>query len=587
MEGAPNHRDEPASNAADVLGGLAGEGSEVEPKPAPPADADTSRPGSAPGSIVGRRYEIVELLGAGRRGTVLLARDRLTDARVAVKRLRTDDDLRESAEIALRAAESQAVMRHPNIARVFDVGEDPSGPYIVSEYIDGPDLARVVTTQGAMEVHRAIQTVGKIGEAVMAAHERGLFHGSLRGSNVLLAPGKELKITDFSIEGIDPSEHPRARRQDVRGLARTLCQLLTGVSRGTINVHELPRPIRPVIRHAMGRSVAARQSTMEHFLRELRATELEIDAGVLSEADAIRRGREAELSGSFAAMREAGEEARQANAESAEAMVLLRRADALEAEKNELVRLVAEREAAFDYAGALDALGRLIRKFPADHHALRLAGQKRQTLAELTRLRGLGEQMVAAGRIADSLGTWQRVLQLRADDPAAQEQVRLGRRARTRRRLIAMSATAGSLAVVAGAAWAVWSFTSVRDIPGLFGNPPASPVVANQDSPPPTAGSSAPATTNPLVRGPIAAGSEEDAALTAADDRVVTTIAGGSADDDGDDGAEAGLTEAEAEALRAAAAAESAATRAARDASSARSHALEAGAAASIETLIA
>ena len=587
--------DQPANQSEDrpieqpsgvrLVGGDSAEGSSIEPKPSAAPSDESLRPGvipgSSPGAIVGRRYEIVERLGSGRRGTVLLARDRLTDARVAVKRLRTDETLREAVELALRAAEVQATLRHPNIVRVFDVGEDSSGPYIVSEYIDGPDLAQLVTTQGAMDLGKAIQTVGIIGEAMTTAHEAGLFHGSIRGSNVLMGPNGAIKVADFSVAGIDPGDEPRARRQDVRGLARTLCQLLTGVSRGTINVHELPRPIRPVIRHAMGRSVASRQSTMELFLRELRASELEPDGGVLSEGDAIRRGRAAELSGSFAAMREAGEEARQANAESAEAMVLLRRADALEAEKNELIRLVAEREAAFDYAGALESLGKLIRKFPADHHAIRLAGQKRQSLAELTRLRGLGEQMVAAGRIADSLGTWQRVLQLRPDDPAAQEQARLGKRARTRRRLIGATTATATLALAAGGAWAVWTFTSVRDIPGLFGNPPAATGTASAEGGPIDGqtgiqeGTSRPTEINPLVRQPgsiATVGADEDGAAgdeagALIEDRTIESVASAAAE-------APAMTEAEAEAAEAIARAD----RASRDAASARSHAMAAGA---------
>lgn len=452
-----------------VVDELAEDASAIEAKPdvspesatnGESAAADAKPAGSVVQStVVGRRYEVVELLGSGRRGTVYLGRDRLTDARVAVKRLRTDAEMQQSADYAMRAAEIASTLRHPGIARVHDIGEDAVGPYIVSEFIDGPDLARVVTTGGAMDLSAAIATVGQIGEALIAAHEAGLYHGAVRGSNAIRLDDGTIKLTDFGIAGLDESDEARARRQDVRGLARTLCQLLTGVSQGTIDVQQLPWSVRPVIRHAMGRSVAARQSSVEVFLRELRASELEGGSAAPDEETLVKMGRQAELSGSFAAMREAGEQAQQANAESAEAMVLLKRADALEAEKAELVQALNDCETRFDYAGALEALSALQRRFPADHHVLRLVGQKRQNLAELTRLRGLGDQLVASGRLGDAVGPWERVLVIRPDDPAAQEHVRLGRRARLRRRLISASAAVVGLAVVGGTAFGVWRYT--------------------------------------------------------------------------------------------------------------------------------
>ncbi|MEM8756247.1 MAG: SUMF1/EgtB/PvdO family nonheme iron enzyme [Planctomycetota bacterium] len=472
----------------------AGDGETLEAKPVGASEAI--------GSVVARRYELTERLGSGRRGVVYLALDRMTEARVAVKRLRTDASVRDAVLLARDAAELQATIRHPGIARVFEVGEDASGLFIVSEYIDGPCLTKHVATHGPLDLSHAIRVIGDVGEAMIAAHDIGLFHGSVRGANVLLTPDGETKVVDFSIANIVPADHPKARRQDIRGLARTLCQLLTGVSRGTVNVHELPKPVRPVIRLAMGRSVATRQSTMEHFLRELRATDLVAEPGPLSEADAIRKGREAELSGSFAAMRAAGEEAQQANAESAEAMVLLRRADALESEKNELIRTVGEREAAFDYAAALEALGQLIRRFPADHHVIRLAGQKRQMLADLTRLSGLGEQMVQSGRIAESVDAWRRVLELKPDDPAAQVQVRLGRAARFKRRIVAGAGTAAVLAVLAGGGWFAWTEFGVHGLPRAESRASAGTDTDGlAESAPGADGDSRPAPLNPLIAG--------------------------------------------------------------------------------------
>lgn len=556
----------PADAVADAP--VSPKGSSVESKPAGRGDADAS-------TLVGRRYEVVELLGSGRRGTVYLGRDRLTDARVAVKRLRTDADMQQSAEYAMRAAELASTLRHPGIARVHDIGEDAVGPYIVSEYLDGPDLARVVTTGGAMELAASIATIGQIGDALTAAHEAGLYHGAVRGSNAIRLDDGTIKLTDFGIAGLDESDEPRARRQDVRGLARTLCQLLTGVSQGTIDAHQLPWSVRPVIRHAMGRSVASRQSSIEVFLRELRATELEADAEKPDEAEIVKKGRQAELSGSFAAMREAGEQAQQANAESAEAMVLLKRADTLEAEKNELIQKLGDCETAFDYAGALNALSSLQRRFPADHHVLRLVGQKRQNLAELTRLRGLGDQLVSAGRLADAVGPWQRVLDLRPDDPAAQEHVRLGRTAKLRRRLISVSAAVVGLAAVGGTAFGVWHFTQPGNAATAVIKPSDETIVAGGTDTPAAAEReelSRPATVNPLVRNDDASLAEMRAGDDGDGEGALAADAAREADDAPPIAAM--LSEADRVSLL-----ESRAAQASRDALSARGHALAAGAA--------
>ncbi|RNC80389.1 MAG: hypothetical protein ED559_00810 [Phycisphaera sp.] len=438
------------------------EGSQIEHKP---------RVVDPIGTLVGRRYEITEFVGAGRRGKVYLARDRLTEATVALKRFRMDTPtLKQAAERAMAAAEIVAGLRHDHIVRVFDLGEDPAGPYVISEYIDGLDAARLVASQGAMSLRQAAKIVETIGQAVSFAHERGLYHGSIRGSNILFTEGMRPMLCDFSVGEVEPSEVARARRQDVKSLVRTLCQLLTGVSTGSVEVRKLPEAIQPAVRASLGTGVTTGQPTIDSFLRELRATELDLSAPQEDEFDALGRGRKAELSGSFDAMREAGESALEKNGESAEAMVLLRRADQLKAERNELTETFRACEQRYDYAGALDALTKLLRRFPADHQSQKL-GPKRETLAELTRLTGIADQLVSAGHVSASVDSWKRIAQLSPGDERAKEMVRVASRARIRKQLITATGAAVVVLAVGGAggyfAWQNGFFGASPVVPGL------------------------------------------------------------------------------------------------------------------------
>jgi len=545
-----------------------GDASQIEGKP-------TSSPADAPspiGTVVGRRYELVEFLGTGKLGKAFLARDRLTEAMVALKRFRTDTEKhRQAAEMAMAAAEQVAASRHESIVRVYDVGEDAAGPYIVSEFVDGPDAGRLVASQGAMSLRQAVRIIETIGTAVAFAHEHGFFHGSVRGGNILFVEGNKPVLADFGLGGLDKGDHARAIRQDVKGLARTLCQLLTGVSSGSVDVRDLPEAVQPAVRAALGTSVTARQPTIDAFLRELRATELHPEELIEGEEELIGRARRAELSGSFAAMREAGEEALTKNSESAEAMVVLRRADQLKGERDELMKTFRQHEQDLNYAGALDALTRLLKRFPADHQVQRL-GPKRETLAELTRLTGIAEQLCAAGHVGASLDTWRRIAELSPKDQRAKEMAAQAKRARLRSRTTRAAGVLLVLAAVGGAggyfAWDAGYLDSL-EIPGL----PISGAVANGA---PTQGDTAlaekprvlPAQSNPLVRTPV-------------DDRVATPVnERNEQEEDGGDAAEMNAPVApviDIEAERRKAQAQSAAL-AKRDALSAKRHAEQSGA---------
>jgi serine/threonine-protein kinase len=134
-------------------------------------------------------YRIENLLGRGGMGVVYLAEDLRLKRKVALKllsgALAGDDGFRERF---LRESELAASIDHPNIVPVFEAGEADGTLFIAMRYVAGTDLRQMVR-HGALAPERAIELVSQIADALDAAHGRGLVHGDVKPSNILIAPG--------------------------------------------------------------------------------------------------------------------------------------------------------------------------------------------------------------------------------------------------------------------------------------------------------------------------------------------------------------------------------------------------------------
>ncbi len=154
---------------------------------------------SAVARVVGR-YELVRPLGHGAMATVDLAHDIELDRPVALKRLAEnlgrDVDLRRRF---LREARLAARLAHPNVVRVFDVGEDDGRPFIAMEYVEGETLADLVARRGALQVAEAARLGVQACSALAAAHAAGLVHRDVKPQNLLLSKDGVLKLGDFGI----------------------------------------------------------------------------------------------------------------------------------------------------------------------------------------------------------------------------------------------------------------------------------------------------------------------------------------------------------------------------------------------------
>lgn len=149
------------------------------------------------------RYDIQGKLGEGGRGTVYLARDRQLNRTVAIKRLSTDKENAEEAyQAILHESRALSAINSPHIVRVFDVGQDEEGPYVVMEHLNGKTLHEVVSRAPLIESD-FLPIAEQALEALIAAHEVHLLHRDIKPGNLMLnwlPSGRfNLKLLDFGL----------------------------------------------------------------------------------------------------------------------------------------------------------------------------------------------------------------------------------------------------------------------------------------------------------------------------------------------------------------------------------------------------
>jgi hypothetical protein len=185
----------------------------------PSAARERSRPSADPNDssgivrarVLGGRYRLEKKIAEGGFGTVYSAEDTRLSKRVAVKVLSplVSSD-KEHLERFCREAVAASMIGHEGIVNVTDFDRDADGtPFIVMELLDGSDLARVIETDGALAVPRALAIAIQIASALDGAHQSGVLHRDLKPANVFLTRRGNrqdvVKIVDFGISKVlDP-----------------------------------------------------------------------------------------------------------------------------------------------------------------------------------------------------------------------------------------------------------------------------------------------------------------------------------------------------------------------------------------------
>jgi WD40 repeat protein/serine/threonine protein kinase len=153
----------------------------------------TFRGGQAPKTI--GKFQVVKLVGHGAFGSVYKARDAELDRTVAIKVPRAGTFAsHEEEERFLREARSAAQLKHPSIVQVHEIARDGGVPYIVTDFIDGPTLADLITGRRP-SFREAAELVAKIADALDYAHSMGVIHRDIKPANILLQRGsRELAV---------------------------------------------------------------------------------------------------------------------------------------------------------------------------------------------------------------------------------------------------------------------------------------------------------------------------------------------------------------------------------------------------------
>ena len=157
-------------------------------------------------SSVGR-YRLLKRLGSGGMGTVYLAEDPALHRTVALKVLvKTENTPPNLIRRFHSEAKTAAKLRHPNIVTVFDSGEADGHLFLALEYVDGPDLEKVIRKKGRLQVERTIEILRQITRALDHAHSLGVVHRDIKPSNILLRRDGTATLTDLGLaRAIDES----------------------------------------------------------------------------------------------------------------------------------------------------------------------------------------------------------------------------------------------------------------------------------------------------------------------------------------------------------------------------------------------
>lgn len=162
-----------------------------------------------PGTLLAERYRILGRLGKGGMGEVYRANDLRLGQTVALKFL-AETTARDPAMLARFYNEVRIARQvtHPNVCRVYDIGDVDGQPFISMQFVDGEDLASLLLRIGRLPADKAVEMSRRLCAGLAAAHSQGVLHRDLKPANIMIDGRGQLIITDFGLAGL---------AEDIRG----------------------------------------------------------------------------------------------------------------------------------------------------------------------------------------------------------------------------------------------------------------------------------------------------------------------------------------------------------------------------------
>jgi serine/threonine protein kinase len=174
-------------------------------------------------------YKILERVGEGRLGEIFRARDTRLGRTVAIKippdRVQGDPATHDALLAAARAA---MTLSHPNIAALYEAGDDGGRAFLACEFVPGDPLDRVIAGH-PLNPRRAVDLAMQIADALADAHAAEMAHGNLTADAVVVTPKGNAKILDFGFSKWTRADGMAGDEAgDLRALERLFYEMLTG-----------------------------------------------------------------------------------------------------------------------------------------------------------------------------------------------------------------------------------------------------------------------------------------------------------------------------------------------------------------------
>src|SRR4051812_30076028 len=146
-------------------------------------------------------YTVIDFIGQGGMGQVFKAVHEVMGRESAVKVLPLTKANPETINNFMREIRTQARLDHPNLVRAYDAGRDKEVHYLVTEFVPGADLRKLIRSRGPLNQQQAASVILQAARGLDYAHKQGLIHRDVKPGNILVTPEGIAKVSDLGLAG--------------------------------------------------------------------------------------------------------------------------------------------------------------------------------------------------------------------------------------------------------------------------------------------------------------------------------------------------------------------------------------------------